>query len=182
MLCPVCKTLDLEMKVLERGLPSHHCQVCGGNWLASTAYWYWLEQQGNALAEKETDTPIEVSDNQQAKLCPECQRIMVMFRVGHQLNFALEQCASCNGVWFDKHEWESLKAHNLHDDIHLIFTAPWQDSIRKEERRIAFEKIYLSKFGTQDYAELLRIRAWLKAHARQQEMIAFLIVDNPFGV
>jgi Zn-finger nucleic acid-binding protein len=170
------------MKVLDRGLPSHYCESCAGNWIASTAYWYWLEQRGGSLAENLTPAPIEVADNQQAKLCPECSCIMIMFRVGHQLNFALDQCATCNGVWFDKNEWESLKESNLHDDIHLIFTALWQDAVRIDERRQAFEKIYISKFGSEDYAELVRVRAWLQGHAKQQEMIAFLIVDNPYGV
>src|ERR1044072_665633 len=178
MLCPVCKTPELEMQILAKGLPSHHCKGCEGNWISSTAYWYWLEQQGVSRARKATPTTIEVADNQQAKLCPECNRIMIMFRVGHQLNFALDQCAGCNGVWFDKNEWESLKDQQLHDDIHLIFTAPWQNQVRAEERQKAFEKIYISKFGQADYAELVRIRAWLKAHSKQQEMLAFLIVDN----
>jgi Zn-finger nucleic acid-binding protein len=182
MRCPVCTTRDLEMKVLDRGLPAHLCESCGGHWISSTAYWYWLEQRGVNVAENEASAQIEVADNQQSKLCPECSRIMLMFRVGHQLNFALDQCASCNGVWFDKNEWESLKEKNLHDDIHLIFTASWQDEVRNEERRKAFEKIYISKFGEEDYIELIRVRAWLNAHSNQQEMIAFLMIDNPYGI
>lgn len=182
MRCPVCITTALEMEVLAKGLPAHHCEACGGNWISSTAYWYWLEQQGVNLGEKATATPIEVADNQQAKLCPECNRIMVRFRVGHQLNFALDQCASCNGVWFDRNEWESLKDKQLHDDIHLIFTAPWQDAIRSQERRQALEKIYVRKFGNDDYLELMRVKEWLDSRSTKQEMLAFLIAENPYGV
>lgn len=169
------------MMKLDRGLPAHHCKDCEGNWISSSAYWYWLEQQGVNLAENAAPASMSVMDNQQAKLCPECGTIMIMYRVGHQLDFTLDQCGSCNGVWFDKNEWEGLKSHNLHDDIHLIFTAPWQNQVQAEERRSAFENIYIKKFGEADYAELVRLRAWLRSQSKQQEMIAFLIADNPYG-
>ncbi|NQZ56771.1 MAG: zf-TFIIB domain-containing protein [Lentisphaeraceae bacterium] len=35
-------------------------------------------------------------------------------RVGHGLQFYVERCATCGGVWLDKNEWESLKAQGFH--------------------------------------------------------------------
>ena len=181
MKCPVCLTTDLMLTKLDTGLGAMHCESCAGNWISSASYWYWLEQRGN-VPECESAAVIQVADQQQAKQCPECNRIMLRYKVGHDLDFDLDQCPYCNGVWFDKNEWESLQARNLHDDIHLIFTAPWQSEVAKEDRRKTFERIYQNKFGDADFAELKRVREWLDKHPKRNEMLAFLMVENPYGV
>ena len=182
MKCPVCHTTDLQLAKLDVGLGAMHCDVCAGNWVSSSSYWYWLEQRGVNMPECESAAPVQIADQQQAKLCPECNRIMIRYKVGHNLEFDLDQCSSCNGVWFDKNEWESLQAKNLHDDIHLIFTAAWQSEVNKDERRKIFERIYQHKFGDADYAELKRMREWLDKNPKRNEMLAFLMVDNPYGL
>jgi Zn-finger nucleic acid-binding protein len=83
-----------------------------------------------------------------AKLCPECGRILIKYGVGHGMNFTLDQCGHCLGIWFDKNEWVSLKQRNLHDEVHKVFTASWQTQARKEERKRNLERIYLNRFGS----------------------------------
>jgi Zn-finger nucleic acid-binding protein len=181
MKCPVCKTEELDFSPLESNLISRHCDKCGGNWIPSFEYWKWREQHKVGLPEtpeRQTIPPNPVTSALIAKLCPECNKILIKYRVGHGANFSLDQCGNCGGVWFDKDEWEALKARNLHDDVYLIFTAPWQDQIRSQESRRAQEELYRKKFGAEDFNEIQRVKRWIDGHPRKQEILAYLMLDR----
>src|ERR1044072_8981694 len=141
--CPVCKTTRLERINLEEGLPSLRCSRCGGNWLEGSAYWDWLEGHKSSLPEPRAHD-VSVTDIERAKLCPECKHIMIKYRVGRGLEFALDHCHSCRGIWFDSNEWAAMKSHHLHDHINAIFTAPWQSEVEKESHREEVERRYLN--------------------------------------
>lgn len=180
MKCPVCRTLDLAVVHLDSHLPAFGCPDCGGNWLSSGRYHEWLAQHGPTLPEKPYEGPgLALADNQDAKLCPECRRILLRYRVGHGVDFTLDQCSACNGVWLDRNEWEALKGRNLHDEIHLIFTVPRQSQARQEESRKRLAGIYGKHFGG-DYAEVRRIREWIDAHPEKQRILAYLSDPNPY--
>ena len=67
------------------------------------------------------------------------------------------------------------KARNLHDDIYLIFTAPWQDQVRSQESRRVQEELYRKKFGAEDFNEIQRMKRWIDGHPRKQEILAYLM-------
>ena len=181
MKCPVCKTAELSPVNLDAHLPAGACPKCGGKWLSSVRYYEWLQHRGPPRGEKPYDgPPLEITDAQEAKLCPECGRILVRYSVGHGTDCTLDHCGTCNGVWFDTNEWEALKARNLHDAVHLIFTKPWQSEVRKQERSKHLEKIYERHFG-QDYPEIKRIRKWLEQHPERDRIVAFFNDPDPFS-
>lgn len=177
MQCPVCKTAEMAARELEAELVSKQCPSCGGNWLPSYQYWKWREQHGPTLPElpPEAGLHITVTESDRPKLCPECGHILLPYRIGHALAFALDRCGHCGGIWFDQNEWEILKSRNLHDEIHRIFSHIWQAEIWSEERRKAREQRRLERFGEEDWAEIRRIKAWIEAHPRRQEILAFLL-------
>lgn len=179
MKCPSCKTADMESHDLEEGLISKHCLACDGHWLPSFQYWLWLQQHGDNLPERPAaeGAALTVTESEQAKTCPECGHILTHHRVGHGLDFSLDRCGHCGGVWFDKNEWEILKSRNLHDDVHFVFSQVWQSEVAKQERAKMREQRLLAHFGTQDLAEIRRIKAWLDGHPRKNELYAFLL--NP---
>jgi Zn-finger nucleic acid-binding protein len=180
MKCPVCKTEDLDFSPLESNLTSRHCEKCGGNWIPSFEYWKWREQHKGGLPETPAGQTIPtspVTGELIAKLCPECNKILVKYSVGHGTRFSLDQCGNCGGVWFDKHEWEALRARELHEDIYLIFTAPWQDRVRSQESRRAQEELYRRKFGDEGFNEIQRMKAWIDANPRKHEILAYLMLD-----
>ena len=180
MNCPVCKSHELKSVELDSKLSAFACDTCGGNWINSSRYWDWLKEHGPNLPEKSVEgETINVSDHQQAKLCPECRRIMLRYKIGHGLGFSVDQCAGCNGVWLDSKEWDALKSRNLHDDINLIFTEPWQSAARKEEAHQHLDAIYAKQFK-QDYDELKRIKRWLDNHPERERIIAFLNDADPY--
>src|SRR5688572_16110919 len=98
MKCPVCKTEELDFSSLESNLTSRHCDKCGGNWIPSFEYWKWREQHKESLPERtaeQTIPPNPVTSALIAKLCPECNKILIKYRVGHGASFSIDQCRNC---------------------------------------------------------------------------------------
>lgn len=183
MNCPVCKTTQLSVNNLESNLPSLSCVNCGGNWIQGAQYWKWLEAHGENLPELKIQTnELPLSETNQPLDCPECQWRMVKYMVGHGTGISLDHCHGCKGIWFDRNEWEVLRKRNLHDDLNSMLTEFWQAEAMKEERKKRLERIYINKFGLDDYAELKRVRAWLDGHAKKQELLAYLIDQNPLNI
>jgi len=168
----------MVLSSIENNLTSHDCGKCGGNWIPSFEYWKWREQHKESLPEKSAGQAIPPNPSTGAlvaKLCPECNRILIRYKVGHGVNFSLDQCGNCGGVWFDKDEWEALKGRQLHDDVYSVFTAPWQAQVRSQESRRAEEEIYRGKFGEEGFDEIRRMKEWIEEHPRKQEILAYLM-------
>lgn len=201
MECPVCKDNTLIRKRTPESLGVHNCARCEGNWIRFDDYTDWhaetfgANQNSNEFriesdyAKKENenisttapgDEYTPVYDNKQAKLCPDCGRILIKYRVHKELDFYLDHCETCNGVWLDKNEWEALKRNNLHDRMNSFFTRPWQKRLNEESARDRFEKHYIVKFGYEDYNKLKDLKEWVDNHQNRDEMLAFLMDDNPF--
>ena len=100
---------------------------------------------------------------------------------GRGLDFTVDHCEGCKGIWLDRNEWEALKKRHLHDDLNSIFTSFWQTGAQREIRKKKLEEIYISRFGTEDYAEIKRIRWWLDTKTNKEELIAFLTDRDPFN-
>jgi len=106
---------------------------------------------------------------------------MVKFLVGRGLDFTVDHCEGCKGIWLDRNEWEALKKRNLHDDLNSIFTSFWQTGAQREIRKKKLEEIYISRFGAEDYAEIKRVRWWLDTKTNKEELLAFLTDRDPFN-
>lgn len=182
MQCPSCETIELHSIYLEDSLPAHTCGNCGGIWVASTHYWTWLEQGATSLSEQlEGDTsPVPTTDMQRAGICPWCGHLLLKYKVTHDIPFTLDQCGHCNSFWFDKHEWDVLKNHNLHIMVHKVSTVPWQRRIRAAESQRNWQAFYHQKFGAADYDEIQRVRTWLQQHPERDRLIAYLISEDPY--
>ena len=124
MQCPVCATATLQDQERESGLITLRCPSCRGQWLTSAHYWAWHDQHPEQRAESSFDATgvSAATGDSRAKLCPECGRLLIRYKVGQELPFALDRCGGCGGVWFDADEWELLKARNLHHHMHCIFS------------------------------------------------------------
>ena len=176
MNCPVCKSTTLFRKQIENQLLASECGTCGGRWIASYQYWKWKDQSGGRLpnppAPQAGDVP--VADTPGAKLCPECGHFLRRYPVGDDLDFSLERCSNCGGMWFDKNEWEALKARGLHNNVHNIFSEIWQSRLRDAAHQQAVEQMYRDKFGAEDYEKIKQIKEWISGHPHEAELKAFL--------
>ena len=63
-----------------------------------------------------------------------------------------------------------------------MFTAFWQKEAQRELRKKRMEEIYITRFGTEDYTEIKRIRWWLDTKTNREELLAFLTDREPFDI
>ena len=152
MKCPICRIDSLTQVNLNTGLIANQCTQCFGHWISSDKYWDWLEAREAAAnsaksdAEKAAvnkpkhvvnlsvaDSLLPVVDNNTANFCAECNRLMTKTKVGRGLNFYLDRCSRCHGVWLDQNELENLIEMDLHHQIHYMFSSAWQFSVRQEK-------------------------------------------------
>lgn len=183
MKCPVCRTGLEFQEIADSGLPVHRCPSCQGQFLSANEYLRWVRARGQDLpATQAVDAELPTWDSQDLKVCPACAHAMLRYRVIAHAPFHLDRCGHCNGVWLDKDEWDALAARNLHDNIHEFFTQAWQIRLRAEEARAALDRLYLQKFGEDDYAQAKQVREWLSEHPRRGMLLAFLQADDPYRV
>ncbi len=183
MKCPVCKTQTLDAISLVENLPAQQCPNCKGIFIPSNAYLFWKRTQSEDLPKKEAASQIDPKwDADILKLCPNCGHIMKRYKVIPDTNLFLDRCGYCNGVWFDKHEWDVLVERNLHDNLNEFFTRPWQDRLHAEETKGHMERIYSEKFGEEDYQRIKEIREWLWKHPHSGMLLAYLQADDPYKV
>jgi Zn-finger nucleic acid-binding protein len=203
MKCPVCKEVSLKSIYLESSLPAFTCESCRGHWVTSYDYWVWLERhpsfplqksiiemEGHLekisetekdRVEKEKIEEVVVGDRPEAKLCPECQHIMLRYRIGHGLSYSLDQCGNCNSLWFDKNKWQGLRQRNLHHLLHLIASAPWQMQLRRDETRDILDAIYAERFRT-DYEKIKQIKEWLDQHPEKEWILDYFNNTDPYSI
>jgi len=180
MKSPVADHLPMQREELEPGLVVHRCTQTGGVWVAADTYWKWLRKNPGRLphlpASELCETELlgaEADTDAQAKLCPVSGTLMMRYRVGHGFKFHVERSAN-GGIWLDGGEWEQLRARNFHDELHLMFAAPWQREIREQAQSEGAEKRLRENVGDELYERLVDIRSVLSGHPARQEAIAFL--------
>ena len=183
MKCPVCKNTELDSTELEPGLKAFHCESCRGHWIQGATYWNWLENHGSNLAERvQSPETLTLAEPGLPIDCPECRFRMVKYLAGRGLGFTIDHCQGCKGIWLDGNEWEALKKRNLHDDLNLMFTSFWQKEAKRLARKKKLEKIYVERFGEDDYAEIKRIRFWLEGKVNREGLLAYLTDRDPYEV
>ena len=107
-------------------------------------------------------------------MCVDCGRILRRYKVGHDIDFMLDHCAECNGVWFDKNEWAILKSRNLHDDVHFIFSSAWQHRIVEDEQKKAYKKRIETMLGEEDYSRVNAFKEWAATQSKRNTIMAYL--------
>jgi len=182
LICPICVNQPLPMVYLLRGLPVYQCPSCQGIWLSAIDYLQWLNRSRSYDEDETVGTAVQVKDILQMKICPADGHMMRRYRVSHDIDFTLDRCNTCHGVWFDRHEWDALKQHNLHRELNHIFTKPWQQRIVETEQRQWLEQLYRDRFGADDYAEIQRIRQWLTEHPNGAILLAYLTDRDPYMI
>lgn len=183
MQCPVCKTKQCKPIELGDNLKAASCEACGGHWISHQNYSAWLKRHGDTLPEKPfSEVEFDVNDIRDAKLCPDCNQILLKYKVGHGLDFFVDHCPSCGGVWLDANEWNALQDKNLHDEIHKIFSTSWQSQIRGDQMARKLDQVYENRLGSESYEKAKDIRHWIHSHPQKQVILAFLADDDPYKI
>ena len=98
---------------------------------------------------------------------------MTRYKVGHGFSFSIDRSPS-GGIWLDKGEWEALREHNFHDELHLIFTLPWQNKVRRAESQEKLDQLLRDRIGAEAVKKAQDFRDWMEAQPDQSAIMAFL--------
>jgi Zn-finger nucleic acid-binding protein len=180
---PLHPDTTLELRELEPGLLVYECPKSGGLWIPLQAYLAWKERQPpGSDAPREGATRVFHDDSsQQTLICPESGRLLLRYRVGHDLGFHIDRSPATGGVWLDKGEWEALKSKGLHVALHLIFTAAYQHQIRSAEYVQKMTETFRERIGAADFSKVAEFGAWLARHPRRRDISCYLLdnLDQP---
>ncbi|MEM7014329.1 MAG: hypothetical protein AAF585_22940 [Verrucomicrobiota bacterium] len=175
MQSPVGSHRTLVAVELDEGLTAYQCPETLGIWLPSHCYLRWLQRQQRLahLPPPAEEAPIAETDRIN-KPCPETSSLMQPFRVGHGFNFRIDRSIT-GGIWLDGGEWEQLKERSFHDELHLVFTAPWQKANREAQQVESNRQLLEEKLGADLFEKVDEVRERLEAHPARQETLAFLM-------
>ena len=179
MQCPICNKQRMVPVDLASDLTGLTCSACSGVWLDRTKYEAWRTKQSGDLPEETMSAQIGVADTRKTKICPQCAHLLLPYRVGHGLSFAIDYCGSCGGIWCDRGEWDALKAKNLHDNLHDIVSQHWQTAVRQASVQESIEQVYVRHLGPAVYAKALEVRAWLREQPQKSLILAYLSETKP---
>lgn len=147
-----------------------------GIWISGESYQNWQEKQSSKRVENSAEGSVKTmcsTEKSGPKFCPECSHFMIKYRVAHDVEFCLDRCGNCFGLWFDGNEWQLLKDKGIHKQIHLIFSQNWQSRIRQKEQSIALDSMWIDRLGREDYARMTEYIEWLASHDKQDDLLAF---------
>lgn len=175
MQSPVAKKKPMQRITLEEGLTAHQCPETNGILLTQESYWRWLSRQPERLPHlpAASEQSPEPQDSTDAKICPESGQLMQRYKVGHGFTFHLDRSPNGN-IWFDAGEWQALRERQFHDELHLIFTAPWQHNIRQQEKLQAEQDHLREQLGTGLLTELETLSQKLSTHPARELALAYL--------
>lgn len=175
---PVEPHAPLVAVQLEEGLSAWRDPESGGVYLKAADYWEWIAHRPGHLEtlppRAETATAAAAEDfDSPARICPETGVIMTRFRVGHGFTFMIDRSPT-GGFWLDAGEWEALRERTFHDEIHRIFTASWQKTVRSEARKEALEAQLRAQVGLEAYQRAAEFRDWLARQPHRTRMLAWI--------
>lgn len=174
MNCPVDHE-SLRAASLGSGLSAFECPTCGGHWVRFGDYLAWRERQTDEQPAVPSGANAELAAGNTAgvRRCPDCAYLLTRYALGHGLTFSLDRCGRCNGIWFDREEWEVLEARGLQHNLREMFNPSWQSAVRAEEReRRATER--LTEHLGADAVRVREFAAWVATHPRRNEILAYI--------
>jgi Zn-finger nucleic acid-binding protein len=199
--CPACKSVRLQQVDLEPGLKAHRCPQCRGEWIPFADYLPWVESGapvgapagGETTGDSETPGELFVGSGPgtavggagaaatatgaKVKLCPECGRFLRRYGLGMGIEFEVERCGGCAGVWSDRGKWPRLRDAGAHARLHLLFSDAWQTKLKEEQIRKRQEDRVRSILGDEDFERARLFKEWVDSHRQRATLRAFLAED-----
>lgn len=177
---PIHNDVILERVELEPGLEAWQCPKSKGVWIPLQSYTTWHEGHRDKVRELAPDyrPVVETSGNSRALICPESGCVLIRHRVGNGLSFHIDRSPKTGGVWLEAGEWDALKSKNLHEEMHMIFGAPYQRRLRNDESRVQLKKLFAQRLGAGDFVRVNEFKHWLNQHKHKREIVAYLLDED----
>lgn len=180
MYSPIHPDVALVRTELEPGLHAFACPKSGGHRIPLQEYFLWRERHVQRTRPLPPDYQPELAEDsaQRTLICPESGALLLRYRVGSGLHFQIDRSPKTGGVWLDAGEWNALKSRGLHDELHLIFTAPYQRQLRSELSTSQLNAQFENRIGREDFERAKEIKSWLTNHPKRRDLLAFLLDDD----
>lgn len=199
--CPACKSTRLQQSELEPGLKVFVCPQCRGQWIPFAEYLPWVEAGATTSAPDESGAkpddlfgavapasapttpapgatvPAAPAAPAKVKLCPECGRFLRRYQLGMGIEFDVERCGGCAGVWCDRGKWPRLRTAGAHARLHMLFSDAWQNKLKDEQLRKRQEDRVRAILGDADFEHARDFKAWVDAHPHRATLRAVLADD-----
>lgn len=174
MKSPANPQISLVKTELEPGLTVFHCPESNGHYLPAECYWRWLAKHPERLAKfPPSGENLPPEEAPSTRICPESGLPMLRYKVGHGFSFTIDRSPT-GAIWLDAGEWNALRDHHFHDELHLIFTLPWQRRVRQEGTTQALSENLRNRIGEESLTKVSDFKAWLQAQDEQSAILAFL--------
>ncbi len=179
MKCPVCESIHLKQEALLPGLAGFACGGCAGVWVDRERYEMWRSGKSTAVLAAGAEVKgidaaaLDVEDVSKAKLCPQCGHLLFPYRVGRGVDFRIDYCGACGGVWCDHNEWLALCEKGLHNKLHDIVSERWQLDLRCADLQRVREAAYEKRLGGA-YPKSVEVREWLVGQKDKDLILAYL--------
>jgi len=162
---------------LEPALFAFRCPSSGGLWIDGEAYWNWVRAQPGFPKPIESDAgePVEAAeDSGQPLLSPRSGRLMRKFAVGYELEFRIDFDRASSGFWLDAGEYETLRARNLHDELHLICSPEYQKKLASLAASRASDRRLVELIGAETCAKIDAFSDAVRGHPKRSLVLAYL--------
>lgn len=160
------------------GLIAHTCPTSGGVWIDTIAYWDWFRAQPGfpqPSASFESPVPAEIEDDSDRPLIsPRSGRLMRKCRAGSGLGFRIDFDSS-SGFWLDRAEYDALRSHNLHDELHLICSPAYQRSLMHMETSRAEQKRFERTLGIEACERISAFADWISRERDHAVAMSYLM-------
>ncbi len=176
MKSPIAPHTPLTRKELLPQLFVYECGISDGIYIPAHSYWSWLQKQPERLPQlpHSSESYIPSAEPTDAKLCPESGLMMQRYRVGNDFSFTIDRSPT-GGIWLDQGEWNALQERQFHDELHLIFTHPWQNKARRDELEQASEERLRHDLGDTLFQAITDLKAQLAHTPHKEKALAYLI-------
>ncbi|WP_163337594.1 zf-TFIIB domain-containing protein [Desulfopila sp. IMCC35008] len=156
MYCPKCKGVELRQN--DENLP-FTCPKCGGLWLESHALPRMQE-----LADFSSGGHQNPDHDHKTGLCPGGHGVLTRTKIEVEQPFYLEKCVQCNGIWFDKGEWQKVSESQFETNLLQLWSRAWQREKRREHQEQEITRLDKEALGEELYYEIIQLAGKISAH------------------
>ncbi|MEZ4527879.1 MAG: zf-TFIIB domain-containing protein [Desulfobacterales bacterium] len=147
------------------------CARCGGMWMMPEEIEACLKSGFKTVHSPEEG---KVTEDHATGLCPNGHGIMTRAKVDLEPPFFLEKCPHCNGIWFDKGEWNRLAETDMISHLFDFWSNSWKKEQQEIKTRKRLEDMQKERFGIQLHEQILQLAGKANNHPKQAE-IRFLL-------
>jgi len=160
------------------GLIAHRCPTSGGIWIDTIAYWDWVKAQpGFPEPSVSFESPVPASiddDSDQPLISPRSGRLMRKCKAGSGLGFRIDFDPS-SGFWLDRDEYETLRSHSLHDELHLICSPAYQRELVRMQTTRAEQQRFEQRLGAEACERISAFADWITRSPNHAAAMTYLM-------